>query len=144
MRRRCVYCNKLYRPDPRQKCKQKTCGSGDCQRKRKRDNAREWRKKNPGYDTKRYRETRQPDRREWKRRYWASHPEYRRHHAEYMQIWRKMKRIPEHRVRIPYRDIELTYDKQSINLEIRSVRVPYRVIESILLNTKENGIVLRL
>lgn len=144
MRKRCSYCRKLYRPDPRQKGGQKTCGSDDCQKQRRRDNARLWRKRNPEYDSREYRDSRQPDRREWKRKYWASHPEYREHHKEYMRRWRGMQKLPENRVSVPYRDITITYSKQSTFIEISRVSVPYRVIESILLNNKENRLILPL
>ena len=143
-KKRCPYCKKLYWPDPRQKKKQKTCGTEDCQRQRRRENAREWRKKNPGYDSKEYREARQPAHCEWKRKYWASHPEYRLRHSEYMRQWRGMRKLPENRVRVPYRDIELTLSKQSTFIEISCVRVPYRMIAHKLQETKDYEGILRL
>jgi len=48
-----------------------------------------------------------------------------------------MKKLPENRVRVPNRDIELTYSKQSTFLEIRHVRVAYRVMAPILLKTND-------
>ena len=143
VRKRCPYCRRLFRADPRQKSMQKTCGAGECQKKRRKENARRWREKNPGYDSSEYRDMRHRDRREWKRKYWASHPEYRHHHAEYIRQHRGVKRLPENSVSIPYREIEVKYSKQSTILEITGVRVPYRVMESILLKTKDHEVNLR-
>ena len=144
MRKRCSYCKKLFTPHPRLKGKQKTCGSAECQKARRCENAKEWRKKNPDYDTTGYRVIRHRDRREYKRWYWSTHPEYRKHHAEYMRQWRGMKKLPDSVVRVPYRDIELNYCKHSTFLNITCVRVPYRVIESNLLNLKKNRSILQL
>ena len=137
MRKRCPYCKKLFKPNPRLKGNQKTCGREACQKARRRDNAKRWRAKNPGYDTKEYRKVRHRNRNDYKRQYWASHAAYRKYHAEYMRLWRKMKKLPATSVRVPYRDIELTCCKQKTTFEITCVRVPYRVIESILLYTND-------
>ena len=136
MRKRCCYCKKLFYPSPRQKGKQKTCGGDECQKKRRRDNGRAWREKNPDYDSSEYRSARRRDRREQKRQYWAAHPEYRRWHTEYVRTWRRMKKLPENRVRVPNPVIELNYCKESTYLKITSVRVPYRDIAPILLQRK--------
>lgn len=55
-----------------------------------------------------------------------------------------MRKLPENGVRLPYREIEVNYCKQSTILAITGVKVPYRVIESILLNTKKYDPVLHL
>jgi hypothetical protein len=144
VRKRCPHCKKLFIPDPRLKGKQKTCGGTECQKARRRENAKKWRSKNPDYDDRSYREVRFRTQRFWKRQYWATHPEYRKHHAEYMRQWRGMKKLPDSFVRVPYREIELTCCKQTTFLDITSVRVPYRVIESNLLNLKENISILQL
>jgi hypothetical protein len=133
VRKRCPYCKRHFKPNPRLKDRQKTCGRDWCQKERKRINAQKWREQNPDYDTQGYRKQRHRNRREWKRQYWATHPGYRKHHTEYMRQWRKMKKMPDQSVRVPYLDIEVTYCKKRTLLEITSVRVPYRVIEAILL-----------
>lgn len=53
-RKRCRFCDQLFRPDPRQKKKQKTCGRPECQRQRRRHNSRRWRRENKGYHEQRY------------------------------------------------------------------------------------------
>ena len=143
MRKRCVYCKRLYQPDPRLTGKQKTCGSEACQKERRRENARKWRGDNPDYDSGEYRKIRHLHRRGWKRQYWETHPEYRKHHAEYMRWWRGMKKLPEESVRVPYRDIAVTYCKQKTSVDITSVRVPYRVMASILLCSKDLSSILQ-
>ena len=142
MRKRCPHCKKLFTPDPRLKGKQKTCGGTECQKARRRENAKKWREKNPDYDDRTYRKARFRTRTHhaWKRHYWATHPEYRQHHAEYMRQWRGIKKLSGRTVRVPYREIELTCCKQKTFFNITSVRVPYRVIESMLLKTKDLGI----
>ena len=131
VRKRCIFCKKLFYPDPRQKGMQKTCGSDICKKKRKQKNAKSWREKNPGYDTSEYRRARHKNRRAYKRQYWATHPDYRKRHAEYMRRWRGMRKVPEDRVRDPYPVIAFNYCKQSTYLEITGVRVPYPDIASI-------------
>ena len=136
MRKRCCYCKRLFSPDPRQKGKQRTCGRQECKRRRRRDYGKIWREKNPDYDTSDYRKARRKDRRERKRRYWATHPAYRRWHAEYVRRWRKMKKLPEKSVKVPNPEIEYNYCKEGTYLKITSVRVPYPDIAPILFQKK--------
>ena len=131
MRKRCIYCKKIFSPDPRQKGMQKTCGSRNCKKKRKQENAKRWREENPDYDTSEYRKARCKKRRTYKRDYWATHPEYRKRHAEYMRRWRGMQKVPENRVRDPYPVIAFNYCKHNTYLEITSVKIPYPDIEAI-------------
>lgn len=139
MRKRCPHCKKLFTPNPRLKGKQKTCGREECQKARRRENAKKWREKNPDYDDRTYREARFRTHRTWKRHYWATHLECRQHHTEYMRQWRGMKKIPLKVVSIPYRDIVLNCCKQTTFFNITGVSIPYRVIESMLLKTKDYG-----
>jgi hypothetical protein len=46
--KRCCYCGNKFVPDPRVGDRQKACSLA-CQRLRKQDNNRLYRKKNPGY-----------------------------------------------------------------------------------------------
>jgi hypothetical protein len=46
-RKRCVWCQTLFKPDPRSKGRQKYCSKPECQRKRQRQNERQWRLSNP-------------------------------------------------------------------------------------------------
>ena len=132
MRKRCIYCKKLFFPNPRQKGKQKTCGGKECKKKRRCDYSRTWRKENQDYDTGEYRKARRRNRREWSRHYWATHPGYRKWHADYVKVRRRMKKLRKRSVRIPNPDIELNFCKQSTYLKITSVTIPYPDIEPIL------------
>ena len=132
MRKRCVYCRRLFDEDPRQKGKQKTCGSEQCKLKRRCENARRWRAQHPGYDTSEYRRVRHRDRREWRRRYWASQPEYREHHRRYMRHWRERKKQHFSGVRIPYPEIEVNCCREGDYLKVTGVRIPYPVLGGIL------------
>ena len=49
-KRPCRICRKWFRPDPRQKGRQYTCGDPGCQRERHRRNCDTWRQRNPDYD----------------------------------------------------------------------------------------------
>lgn len=83
-RKRCCYCGELFRSDPRQKEKQITCGKPECQKRRRRDNSRRWRKKNEDYGKKRY-----PFAKEWLK----NHPDYlknyRQSHPAYVEANRQ-------------------------------------------------------
>jgi len=52
-RRRCRYCWKLYRPDPRLGDRQKTCGGERCRRAQHQEADRRWHAEHPEYDTAR-------------------------------------------------------------------------------------------
>lgn len=45
--KRCPVCHNLFQPDPRTKGKQRYCSAKDCQRKRQRQNEKDWRIRNP-------------------------------------------------------------------------------------------------
>jgi len=52
--KRCEYCGRYFIPDKRAGNRQKTCGRGECKRKRKKSAQRAWSLKNPGYFNGRY------------------------------------------------------------------------------------------
>ena len=49
-RKRCRECGELFWPDLRVGGRQKTCSAPECQRKRQKNNTREWRRSNPSYE----------------------------------------------------------------------------------------------
>jgi len=51
--KRCRYCRRLFRPDPRVGSRQVACKRTECQRQRHRDADRRWHARNPDYDTDR-------------------------------------------------------------------------------------------
>jgi hypothetical protein len=46
----CCICRRWSQPDPRIGARQRTCGAEQCQRKRRAESNRRWRKLNPTYD----------------------------------------------------------------------------------------------
>ena len=74
--KRCVYCGRYYRPDPRARKVQKSCRDPLCRSKRKRESQKRWVEQNPGYFKGRY----------------VNVKEWRKHHPDYQRLWRKKRR----------------------------------------------------
>lgn len=58
--KRCPYCKKLFKPNPRTAYEQRSCAAAECRKKRKRAAQKKWHKKNPTYFHGRY-----PQVKEW-------------------------------------------------------------------------------
>jgi len=71
-RRRCPFCRRWYRPNPRLNRRQQTCGRAECRRQQKQKSNREWRAKNPDYFRDVY-----------------PHPDYVRRNAAFVRKWRQ-------------------------------------------------------
>jgi len=71
--KRCVYCGRYYKPDPRARKIQKSCHDSECRAKRERESQRKWVEANPGYFRGRYVKVK-----EWRKR-----------HPDYQRLWRK-------------------------------------------------------
>jgi hypothetical protein len=71
--KRCVYCGRYYRPDPRARKTQKSCRDTKCRAQRKRESQRKWTEANPGYFRGRY----------------VNVKEWRKAHPDYQRLWRK-------------------------------------------------------
>jgi hypothetical protein len=67
--KRCKSCGELFQPDARSKGKQRYCSKAECQRKRQRQNEKDWRRRNPECVEYQYQQTRQ-----WNK----AHPDYSR------------------------------------------------------------------
>jgi len=132
----CCICSRRFEPDPRLGNRQHTCGSADCQTKRRRINSRNWRAQHPEGDDAVYRRIRRRDRRAYRRLYWATHPQARRRHAAYMRHWRARRRITA-RVRDPYRDTPANLPAVNTYLQVMDVRDTNRVITVKLLSQQE-------
>jgi hypothetical protein len=74
--KRCVYCGRYYKPDPRARKIQKSCQEAKCRAKRKSESQRKWVEANPGYFRGRY----------------VKVKEWRKQHPEYQRLWRKKAR----------------------------------------------------
>jgi hypothetical protein len=81
--KRCVYCGRYYKPDPRTRKTQKSCPEAACRAKRKRQSQRKWTEANPDYFQGRYEKVKQ-----WRER-----------HPDYQRLWRK--RVREIQDKIP-------------------------------------------
>ncbi len=78
-KRRCHFCKRWFQPNPRNPNRQQACSSAACQQKRRADNNRRWRQKNPGYG-----QSRQPKIRAWAKEYPDYWHRYRRQHPDYV------------------------------------------------------------
>lgn len=78
-RRPCRFCRLWFRPDHRPGAREYACSAPACPARRKAENQRAWRDRNPGYDRRRVQKD--PDHRrvhrEWKRGWRAAHPDAR-------------------------------------------------------------------
>jgi len=133
----CFICGKQLKPDPRLGDRQRTCGDASCQKQRRCMNSRDWRIKQPEADDPVYRRIRRRDRRDYRRKYWATHPQARRHHAEYMRQWRDRRRLKNPSVRDPYRDTCVKLPDINSYLQVMDVREANRVITVKLLSPQE-------
>ena len=136
--RYCCICGKRFEPHPRLGAQQRTCGGADCQKQRRRANTRTWRAQHPEGDDVLCRRARQRDRRGYHRRYWATHPQRRQYHADYMRRWRarrKASAIPS--VSNPYRDIQVKLPAINTYLQVIDVSNANRVITAKLLSLQE-------
>jgi len=129
--RSCCICRKRFKPHPRLGNRQRTCGRDERQKRRRCANSRNWRARNPEADDADYRRIRQRDRREYRRKYWATHPAAREKHAAYMRRWRAA------RVRDPYRDTAIKLPVINSYLQVTDVRDANRVIEVKVLSQNE-------
>jgi len=75
--KRCVYCGRYYKPDPRVRKVQKSCSDAKCRTKRKRESQQKWVAANPDC---------------FKGRYEEEVKEWRRKHPYYQRRWRKKAR----------------------------------------------------
>jgi len=57
--KRCGYCGRYYKPDPRTRKTQKSCAQAACRAKRKMESQRKWTEANPGYFQGRYEKVKQ-------------------------------------------------------------------------------------
>lgn len=86
-KRHCCCCGKLFNPDPRQKGAQITCGKPGCQKQRRRNNSRKWRKNNGNYGRKRY-----PFVKAWIKNHPGYLKNYRQSHPDYVEANRQKQR----------------------------------------------------
>ena len=80
--KRCVYCRRFYKPDPRARKIQKSCQDAKCRAKCKRESQKRWVEANPDYFKGRYSEVK----------------EWRKKHPDYQRLWRKRTREIQDRI----------------------------------------------
>jgi hypothetical protein len=110
--KRCGYCGRFYKPDPRARKTQKSCQNPVCRAKRKRESHKRWLEANPDYFKGRYSEIKA----------------WREKHPDYQRLWRKKVREiqdeipPEKSVRTMVLVIPDNMLQNEIQDEIRLVR----------------------
>ena len=107
IKKRCVYCHKAYRPDPRTLRFQKSCSAPACHRKRKQEAQSRYLQKNPDYFRGRYVQV----------KIWlAAHPRYlsayRASHPEHLVKKRRQDRRRRWRLKVARADIQDTIRRQ--------------------------------
>lgn len=112
IRKRCVFCNQWYKPDPRTVGQQRTCGQGICQGKRKALTDQAFRVRYPTYD-----KTRRVKVNQWAaayptyfRNYRKTHPAYTEHERERMRQKRKKEKTVAKQVAIQCISLEKLRD----------------------------------
>ncbi len=133
----CCICGKRFEPHPRLGDCQRTCGGTNCQKARLLLNTRSWRARHPEADDAVYRRIRRRDRRAYRRQYWATHAQARRHHAAYMRQWRARRRMTSDGVRDPYRDTQVKLPAVNTYLQVMDVREANRVMTVKLVSLQE-------
>ena len=85
--KRCLYCGKSYRPDPRTAEDQKACTRRPCRRERQRRAYQAWAARNRDYD-----DARRDKIRRWSKNYPDYWKRYRQSHADYRERNRRLTR----------------------------------------------------
>jgi hypothetical protein len=109
----CLYCGKIFLPDPRVGNRQKAC-SWACQKLRKRENNKSFSRKNPGYWRGRYKYLKQ-----WR----LTHPGYQRHWRQRRKVQKKVTPSEIQAERLS-KAIELTERTQFYLREIQAEFIP--------------------
>ena len=110
--KRCAYCGRYYRPDPRARKVQKSCPKEQCRAKRKQGSHQKWVEANPDYFKGRYSQVK----------------DWRKQHPDYQRRWRKKVREIQDKIppSEPLRTMVLVIPermlKNEIQDEIRLVR----------------------
>lgn len=109
IKKRCVYCHNVYRPDPRTVKLQKACSAAPCRRKRKQEAQTVYLRKNPDYFRGRYSQV----------KHWLeAHPgylkAYRASHPEHMAKKRLQDRRRRERMKGTRADIQDTIVRRKV------------------------------
>jgi hypothetical protein len=134
-KKRCAYCHRWYRPDPRTRKQQLACGAAACRKKRKAQADRTWRKKNPGYAA-----ARKPKMRVWAAEYPDYWSYYRKTHPEYAD--REQKRMSSKRLQ--FKSVAKQDARRQIAVDkLQSIqnRPPKTVAKQDEIHRRVNGIV---
>ncbi len=116
IKKRCAYCHRAYRPDPRTAGFQKSCSAPTCRRKRKQEAQAKFLKENPNYFRGRYGQI---------KKWLAAHPgymaNYRATHPEHMAKKRVQDRLRRRRIKSTCADIQVTMLRRKVRA-LRSLR----------------------
>ena len=113
--KKCEFCGRFYRPDPRVGKRQRSCFQAVCQKKRRQASQKQWVSHNRDYFRNRY-----ADLKAWRKK-----------HADYQRVWRAKRREiqDEIRAKSPLKSIHLLVPAKvfagEIQDEIRLIRQCY-------------------
>lgn len=109
IKKRCTYCHRSYRPDPRSARFQKACSKPACRRKRKQEAQKKFLKENPDYFRDRYGQI---------KKWLAAHPgylaNYRATHPKHMAQKRLQDRLRRRRIKSTCADIQVTMLRRKV------------------------------
>jgi hypothetical protein len=120
-RRRCPFCRRWFRPHPRLKQRQKTCGQPNCRHKQKRRSDQLWQTKHTDYfrDAYALQKEKYGTRSDYRRRYRQQHPDYVRRNAAFVRKWRQ--RLRSAPVSSTSRDLHVSIESESTSIRIAHV-----------------------
>ena len=126
MQKKCRYCRRLFRPDPRvKKDLQKACGQTSCQKMRKKEAQKKWVEENPDYFKGRYLE--------YTRSWLKEHPDYlknyRNSHPEYVQKNRIKQRQRRQRQREANKIKCMGIPCEKLGVDIQDTIIPERIVK---------------
>jgi len=119
--KRCRYCRRLFKPNPRTAYEQRACSSAECQKKRKKDAQKKWLKKNPKYFQGRY-----PQVKEWLDEHPGYLKEYRRNNRNHTGT---VKRRTKKRRAVPLPEVRAGLEARVIAIEQLFSKLPWSDIQ---------------
>jgi hypothetical protein len=129
---RCLYCRRLFRPDPRC-CSPRACPDPACQRRRRNASHKRWRDADPEVLADRRQASR-----EWRRTHSGWMQEYRREHPEYVERNRQMQRKRRLEARLAKRVVKSSVISPQVVEKYNQFTQSLRVVKSISIASRHS------